>query len=74
MEQLGKRDKIIPIPWACPVFPLASFTLALVGTNIEKRDMKFVTEKFSPPSLRNNKVDTVFKYEGGVTNSQALSI
>ena len=36
IEQLGKRHKIIPIPWACPVFPLANFTVSLVGTNIEK--------------------------------------
>ena len=51
MEQLGKRHKIIPIPWAYPVFPLAHFTVALVGTNIEKCDMQFVTATFAPPSL-----------------------
>ena len=51
MEQLGNQHKIIPIPWACPVFKLASFTVALVGTNIEKCDMKFVTETFSPTYL-----------------------
>ena len=48
MEQLGKCHKIIPSTWACPVFPLASFTVALVGTNIEKCDMQFVTENYFP--------------------------
>ena len=51
MEQLGKRHKIIPINWACPVFPLAIFKVELVGTNIDKCDMQFVTAKFSPPYL-----------------------
>ena len=50
MEHIGKRHKIIPIPWACLVFPLASFTVDLVGTNIEKCDMKFVTATFAPTS------------------------
>ena len=59
MEQLGKRHKIIPIPWACPVFPLANFTVALVETNIEKCNMQFVTATFAPPYLWNNTVDTV---------------
>ena len=45
------RHKIIPIPLACPVFPLANFTVALVGTNIEKCDMQFVTATFTPPYL-----------------------
>ena len=34
IEQLGKRHKIIPIPWACTVFPLSNFKMALVGKNI----------------------------------------
>ena len=51
MEQLGRQHKIIPIPWACHMFPLSSFTVALVGTNIEKCDMKFVTVTFTPPYL-----------------------
>ena len=51
MEQLGKRHKIIPIPWVCPMFPLASFSVALVGTNIEKCDIQFVTVTLSPLSL-----------------------
>ena len=51
MEQLGNPHKIIPIPWACHVFLLASSTVDLVGTDIEKRDMKFVTAKFAPSSL-----------------------
>ena len=51
MEQLENPHKIIPIPWAYHVFPLASSTVALVGTDIDKRDMKFVTAKFAPPSL-----------------------
>ena len=59
MEQLGKRHKITPIPWACPVYQLASFTVALVGTNIEKCDMQFVTAIFDPTSLLNKIVETV---------------
>ena len=51
MGQLVKQHKIIPMNWACPVFPLANVTLALVGENIEKCDMQFVTLKFSPPYL-----------------------
>ena len=51
LEPLVKMHKIIPITWACPVFPLANFTVVLVGTNIEKCDMQFVTEKLSPPYL-----------------------
>ena len=51
MEHLGKQHKIIPIPWECPVLPLASFTLALAETNIEKCDMQFVTATFAPPYL-----------------------
>ena len=47
MEQLGKRHKI-PITWACTMFPLDIFTVALVRTNIGKRDMKFVTATFAP--------------------------
>ena len=51
MKQLIKRHEIIPIPWACLVFKLASFAVALVGTNIEKCDMQFVTEIFALTSL-----------------------
>ena len=45
MGQLVKFHKIITITWACPIFTLANFTLDLVGTNIEKCDMQFVTAK-----------------------------
>ena len=51
MEQLGKRHKTIPITWEYNVFTLASFTVALVGKNIEKCDMQFLTETFSTTSL-----------------------
>ena len=51
MEKLGKQHKMIPIPWACPVFPLDSFTVDLVGKNIEKSDMQFVTATFAPTYL-----------------------
>ena len=33
------------------MFPLASFTLALVGKSIEKCDMQFMTATFDPPHL-----------------------
>ena len=56
MENVGKRHIINPIPWVHPVFPLENFTVDLVGTNIEKCDMQFMTAKFAPPSLRNNTV------------------
>ena len=59
MGQLVKRHKIISIPWACPVFPLAIYTVALVGTNMEKCDMQFVTATFDPPYLWYNTVETV---------------
>ena len=51
MEQFGKRHKISPIPWACPMFPLASFVVALVLKNILLCDMQFVTATFAPPYL-----------------------
>ena len=51
MEQVGNQHKIIPITWAFPVFPLASFTLDLVGGNIEKFDMQIVTSAFAPTYL-----------------------
>ena len=51
MEKLVKRHKIITINWACPVFPLASFTVALVGKNTEKYVIRFVTTIFPPLSL-----------------------
>ena len=51
MGQLEKQHKTIPIPWACHVFPLVNFTLALVGMNIEKCDMQFLTHKLDPTYL-----------------------
>ena len=65
MRQLVKQHKIISIPQACPMFSLVNFTVALVGTNIEKCEMKFVIEKISPPYLRNNTVETVYKFKKG---------
>ena len=59
MEQLVKRHEIIPIHWACRVFPLANFTVALVGTNIEKCDIQFLAATFDSPSLQNNTVEIV---------------
>ena len=59
MGQLGKRHKIIHIPWSCLVFTLANFTVALVGTNIEMCEIQFLTAIFAPPSLRKNTVETV---------------
>ena len=73
MEQLGKLHKKVPIILACPVFPLSSFIVALVGKNIEKCDMQFLAATFSPPSLWNNTVDTV-KNEGGATTSHKLHV
>ena len=51
MGQVVKLHKIIPILWACPMFPFANFALDLVCMNIEKFDMKFVTAAFAPPYL-----------------------
>ena len=51
MEQFGKRYKIIPIHWACPMLKLSSFTVELAGINIEKCYMQFVTATFTPTSL-----------------------
>ena len=59
MEQLVKQHKITPIPWVFPVFPLANFTVAVVGTNIKKCDILFVIATFNLSSLLNNKVKTV---------------
>ena len=59
MEQLGNQHKIIPSSWACTVFPLSSFKVPLAGKNIEKCDMKFVTETFAPPYLWHNTLETV---------------
>ena len=59
MEQLGKCLNITPIPWEYTMFPLASFTVALVGTNIEKCDMQFVTATFASTYLWNKKVDNL---------------
>ena len=51
MGKFRKLHKIVPINWECPVFPLSSFTLDLVDTNIEKRDMRFVTTTLAPTYL-----------------------
>ena len=51
MRSLVKLHKIIPIPWAYPMFPLDNFTVALVGTNKENCDMQSVTATFSPPYI-----------------------
>ena len=51
MKKLGEGNNIIPIHCGCPVFPLASFTVALVGKNIEKCDIQFVAATFAPPFL-----------------------
>ena len=59
MEQLVKQNKIIPITWSCPMFPLSNFIVYLVGKNMEKCDMKFVTEILDPPYLLNDTVDNV---------------
>ena len=48
-----------PIHWAFTVFTLEFYLLALVRTNMEKCDMKFVTPIFSPQYLWNNTVETV---------------
>ena len=44
MVKLVKRRKIIPIPWACPVFPVANFTLDLVGINTKNREIIFLLQ------------------------------
>ena len=59
MEKLLKRYKKIPTNWACTVFPLSSFTVVLIGTNLEKCDMQFATAAFAPQYLRDKKVETV---------------
>ena len=59
MGKLGKINKIIPITWACLVFQLANFTVDLIGTNIEKCDMQFMTSTFAPPYLWKNTVQTI---------------
>ena len=51
MGKLVRQHKIIPITRECAVFTLTIFTVALVGKNIEKYDMQFVTATFSPPYL-----------------------
>ena len=51
MGQLGKQRKVNPITLEFTVFPFTNFTVALVGANIEKCDMQFVTETCSPPYL-----------------------
>ena len=48
---IEKAKLKIPITWACTVFPLYSFTVALVKTNIEKCDMQFVTATFASQYL-----------------------
>ena len=42
---------MIPITWSCPMLTLADSTPGLIGTNIEKCDMQFVTPTFDPPCL-----------------------
>ena len=51
MGQFGKRHKIMPIPWACPVFLLANFTLAWFKTNIEIYDIQFLGPTLDNPYL-----------------------
>ena len=51
MVQLVKQNKIIAITLSCNIFPLANLTLDLVSTNIEKRNMQFVTPALAPPYL-----------------------
>ena len=53
MEHLGKQHKVISIMWACHMFPLASFTVALVETNIENCDMKLGGELIKPELKKN---------------------
>ena len=62
IEPLGKQHKATPIPWERPVFQLDNFTVDLVKTNIEKCDMQFVTETFTPQSIFNNTVGTVSNF------------
>ena len=50
MGQLVKLHKQTKINWACPVFTLANFKLALVRTNIEKYNIQLVNTIFSPKS------------------------
>ena len=71
MEQLLKLHKIIPITWEFPVFPLANSTVSLVGKNIEKCDIQFVTTTFAPSYLQNNTLETVKCFEEEVNTSQA---
>ena len=51
MGQIVKQHKIIPISWACTMFLLANLTLALVGVNMEKCDIQFVTQTLAHPYL-----------------------
>ena len=51
MGQLLKHHKRIPNAWACTVFLLDNLKVDLVGMNIEKCDMQFLTETFAPPYL-----------------------
>ena len=70
MEQLLKQHKIISINWACPMFPLASFKVDLVGGEIDKCDMQFLTATPYPLYLLNKTVETVYDYEEGATTSK----
>ena len=46
MGKLGKGHKIIPITWACPMFPLVNFTVAFVGEfQIPEVDFALILEK-----------------------------
>ena len=55
MQKLVEQHKTILINCSCPVFPLANLTVKLVGTNIEKCDIQFVTATFAVPYLRDKK-------------------
>ena len=72
MEQLVDQHKIIPIPWARPVFPLAIFPVSLVGKIIENCDILFVTAKFSPRCVLNNILYTVKTFKGGGNHQSSL--
>ena len=51
MNQLYKDIKTILVPYAYPTLPVYNLTLDLVGTNIYKYDIKFVTTTLAPLSL-----------------------
>ena len=51
MGKFGNQHKTIPIYCKCPVFTFGNFKVALVGTNTENCDMKFVTATLTPKDL-----------------------